>query len=77
MVQNTATIVVLGTKLSVAYQTIKELMRQLQQIEANTQIPANQRLEEIKKIKAELDKVGKEIDSIKREITLLNAYRIN
>lgn len=77
MVQNTATIIVLGTKLSAAYQTIKELMRQLQQVEANIQIPANQRLEEIKKIKAELDKVGEEIDSIKREITLLNAYRIN
>lgn len=77
MVQNTATIVVLGTKLSVAYQTIKELMRQLQQIEVNTQIPANQRLEEIKKIKAELDKVGEEIDSIKREIKLLDQYRVN
>ena len=72
-----ATVVMLGTRLSIAYQTVKDLMRKLQEVEASTQIPANQRLEEIKKIKEELDKVGEEIDTIKREITLLKAYRVN
>lgn len=77
MAQNITTAVILGTRLSIAYQTVKELMRQLQKIESDTQAIANVRLEEIKKIKVELDKVGQEIDIIKNEITLLKSYRVN
>lgn len=77
MAPSATTITVLGTKLSVAYQSVKELMAELKRIEADTKTPAIERLSQIKKIREELNKVGDEIDSIKREITLLNAYRVN
>jgi len=77
MASSVATVTVLGTKLSVAYQSIKELMAELKRIEMDTKTPAIERLSQIKKIREELNKVGDEIDSIKREITLLNAYRVN
>lgn len=67
----------LGTRLSIAYLTIKRLTAELDRIEVDTQTPAIQRLSQIKKIREELDKVGEEIDIIKKEITLLNSYRVN
>jgi hypothetical protein len=67
----------LGVRLNIATQTMKLLLKDLDRLEADTQSSPNQRLEEIKKIKLELSKVGAEIDNIKREITLLKDYRVN
>jgi hypothetical protein len=77
MALNVATITVLGTKLTAAYQSVKQLMAELSCIEADRQTPAMERLSQIKKIREELNKVGDEIDSIKKEIMLLNAYQVN
>ena len=70
-------IAMLGVRLTVATQSMKNLLQDLDRLEADTKTPSNQKLEEIKKIKQELSKVGTEIDSIKEEITLLKAYRLN
>jgi uncharacterized protein Yka (UPF0111/DUF47 family) len=60
-----------------AINTVKELLRQIKELEANTQMLAIEKLSEIKKIREELNKVGTEIDNIKREIKLLDSYRLN
>jgi hypothetical protein len=67
----------LGVRLTVATQSMKILLKDLDRLDGDTKSPPNQRLEEIKKIRAELSKVGTEIDSIKEEITLLKQYRVN
>jgi hypothetical protein len=77
MVSDVAGMTILGARLSIAIGTVKMLMQKIREIEADAQTPAIQKLFEIKKIKEELSKVGEEIDSIKREITLLNEYRVN
>jgi hypothetical protein len=53
------------------------LLRHLNDVEANPQMPEIEKLSEIKKIKEELDKIGTEIDIIKNEITLLKTRHIN
>lgn len=68
---------ILTVKLTIAMSTIKNLMEQIKEIENNLQMPAIQKLSEIKKIRSELDKVGIEIDSMKKEIKILNTYRVN
>jgi hypothetical protein len=77
MASDLAGMTILGAKLAIAIGTVKNLMHKIKEIEANDQMPAIQKLSEIKKIRAELDKVGMEIDSVKKEINLLNAYRVN
>jgi hypothetical protein len=60
-----------------ALDTVKGLLSQIKEIESNTQMPAIEKLSEIKKIRVELNKVSMEIDSIKNSIKLLKAYRVN
>lgn len=77
MASDVAGMTILGARLSIAIGTIKMLMQKIEEIEADTQTPAIQKLSEIKKIKEELSKVGEEIDNIKNSIKLLNEYRVN
>ena len=67
----------LNAKLVVCSHTVKSLMVQISEIEADTQVPANEKLSKIKIIREELSKVGMEIDTVKKEIKLLNEYSIN
>lgn len=77
MASDLAGMSILGAKLAIAIGTVKNLMHKIKEIEADNQMPAIQKLSEIKKIRTELDKVGTEIDSVKKEIMILNAYRVN
>ena len=67
----------LNARVVVAKHTLRNLLGQIKEIEADTQADDNVKLFQIKKIKEEITKVGMEIDSIKREITLLNTYNVN
>lgn len=67
----------LNTKLSIAMLIVKSLLRHLNDVEANPQMPDIEKLSEIKKIREELDKVGMEIDIIKNDIILLKTRHIN
>lgn len=67
----------LNAKLVVCSHTVKSLMVQISEIEADAQLPANEKLSKIKIIREELSKVGTEIDTCKKEITLLNTYNVN
>lgn len=69
--------VALHTKLSIAMLIVKSLLRHLNDVEANPQMPEIEKLSEIKKIREELDKIGAEIDTVKNEITLLKTSHIN
>lgn len=67
----------LSAKMLVCSQTVKNLLTKIYAIETDTQTPVNEKLSEIKKISQEISKVGTEIDSIKKEIKLINSYRVN
>lgn len=67
----------LSAKMLVCSHTVRDLLRQIHAIEADTEATPSSRLEKIKKIKDEITKVGAEIDSLKREFTLLNKYTVN
>lgn len=67
----------LGVRLTIATQAMRNLLEDLDRLDADTKSSPNQKLEEIKKIRRELSKVELEIDKIKEEITLLKAYRVN
>lgn len=67
----------LQAHLSEALNIVKDLLRQIKELEANAQMPAIEKLSEIKKIRAELNKVGTEIDNIKKEIKLLSTHLLN
>ena len=57
--------------------TVRKLLEEIYEIEADTQMPDITKLSRIQKIRAELTKVNMEIDNVKKEITLLNSYRVN
>jgi peptidoglycan hydrolase CwlO-like protein len=67
----------LNTQIIICMHTLKNLLGQLQTIEEDTQTSVNDKLFQIKKIQAEITKVGTEIDSIKKDIMLLSAYNVN
>lgn len=67
----------LSANMLVCSYTVKNLLSKIYEIEADTEVPSEEKLVEIKKIKEEITKVGKEIDKIKKEITLLNSYNVN
>ncbi len=67
----------LNARVVVAKHTLRNLLDQIKEIEADTEADVNVKLFQIKKIKEQITKVGMEIDSIKREITLLNTYNVN
>jgi hypothetical protein len=56
---------------------IKEIVAQIKKIESDQEMPAIEKISQIKIIKEELNKVGTEIDSLKKEIKLLTDYSIN
>ena len=57
--------------------TLKNLLTQIKSIENNDQLSLNDKLVEIRKIQEEIKKVGMEIDIIKKEITMVNAHKVN
>jgi type I restriction-modification system DNA methylase subunit len=67
----------LSANMMVCNYTVRNLLSKIAALEANAQVPVEEKLSEIKKIKDEITKVGTEIDSIKKEITLLNSYNLN
>jgi hypothetical protein len=67
----------LASRMLIAVNNVKNLVEEINKIEANTQIPIMERLSIIKKIREEMTKVSGEIDNIKREFTLLTAHNIN
>jgi type I restriction-modification system DNA methylase subunit len=67
----------LSTSMMVCNYTVRNLLSKIAALEASAQVPVEEKLSEIKKIKDEITKVGTEIDSIKKEITLLNSYNLN
>lgn len=67
----------LHARMIIARETLRSLRLQIQQIETSTQTPTNEKVLEITKIQSEISKVGMEIDSIKKEITIMNSYRLN
>ena len=64
-------------QMTTCSQILKHLLQRLDDIENDTATLPEIKLAEIKKIREEIAKVGQEIDTIKKEITLLNSYRVN
>jgi type I restriction-modification system DNA methylase subunit len=56
---------------------VRELLSKLDVIENDAEKPIAEKLEEVKKIHAEMNKVGAEIDILNKEITLLATYSVN
>lgn len=67
----------LTTKMLICNLTLKNLLTQIKSIENNDQLSLNDKLVEIRKIQEEIKKVGMEIDIIKKEITMVNAHKVN
>lgn len=67
----------LSANMLVCSYTVKNLLTKIYALEADTEVPLEEKLSQIKKIKDEITKVGAEIDKIKKEITLLNSYNVN
>lgn len=67
----------LSANMLVCSYTVKNLLTKIYALEADMEVPVEEKLSEIKKIRDEITKVGKEIDKIKKEITLLNSYNVN
>ena len=67
----------LAAKMLVASYTVRELLDKIRTLETATEVPLEEKISEIKKIREEMTKVGTEIDSIKKEITLLKSYNVN
>jgi len=64
-------------RLTVATHTVRDLLQEINKIEADVQTDVNEKLSQIKKIREQITKVGTEIDSISKEITLINAHSLN
>jgi hypothetical protein len=71
------TVFMLETRLLVSTQTLKDLVEELNQFAADKKVLPNQRVEEIKKIRQKIDKVGTEIDTINKEVKLLKDCQVN
>ncbi len=67
----------LSTRMLVAAHTARNLIEQIKKIEEDIQVPAIEKLSQIKKIREEITKVGAEIDDIKKSIMLLNTHNVN
>ena len=67
----------LATKMLACRNVVKTLLDRIKTLEGNTQFTTEEKIPKIKKIRQELSKVGTEIDNIKKEINLINAYKIN
>ncbi len=65
------------TKMFMCQYAVQDLLTKISALEADAQVPATEKLSQIKKIRAELTKVGTEIDSLKSELTLLNTCNVN
>jgi len=67
----------ISAKMVVYNYTLKDLLRQIQEIEDDKFGDLNEKLSKIKKIKEEITKVGTEIDNAKKELTLVSSYKMN
>ena len=67
----------LATKMLVCSYIVRGLLDKIRTLETDTDVPLEEKLSQIKKIREEMTKVGTEIDSIKKEITLLRSYSVN
>lgn len=64
-------------RLEECTKVLQGFISQLDNIEKDLDTPPDEKLSQIKKIRAEISKVAEEIDSIKKEIKLLNKYSLN
>lgn len=67
----------LAAKMLVCSYTVRGLLEKIRTLEAAMDVPLEEKLSQIKKIRDEMTKVSTEIDSIKKEITLLKSYNVN
>ncbi len=67
----------IATKMLACKNTVKTLLDKIKTLETNTQFTTEEKIPKIQKIRQELTKVGTEIDNLKKEINLINAYKIN
>lgn len=67
----------LAAKMLACSYVVRGLLDKIRTLEADTDVPLEKKLSQIKKIREEMTKVGTEIDSIKKEITLLKSYSVN
>lgn len=67
----------LAAKMLVCSYVVRGLLDKIRTLEGATDVPLEEKLSRIKKIRDEMTKVSTEIDSIKKEITLLKSYNVN
>lgn len=67
----------LNIKMKICKYTLTKLLLDISVLEKDNFLPINEKNSKIKIIKDELKKVGEEIDNIKKEITLMNNYKLN
>jgi hypothetical protein len=67
----------LAAKMLVCSYVVRGLLDKIRTLEGATDVPQEEKLTQIKKIRDEMTKVGAEIDNIKKEITLLKSYSVN
>lgn len=67
----------LSAKMYVCSYSVRNLLTQIEILEANKKLSIDEKMLQLKKIKEEITKVGMEIDNIKKEIILLNTSSVN
>jgi len=67
----------LKLRLEECMRLLKDHIARIEAVEKDSETSTDDRLVQIKKIRAEIDKVGMEIDNIKKEIMILNKYSLN
>lgn len=65
------------TKMFMCQYAVQNLLTEISALEVDAQVPATEKLSQIKNIRTKLTKVSTEIDSLKRELTLLNTRNVN
>lgn len=69
--------VLLNNKLTECLDKVKQLLLDMDVLEKNPTLNNDQKLEELQKIRDELNKVTLEIDSVKKVIKLLSTRHLN
>lgn len=67
----------LETRLTKCLVIVKGLIKEMDVVEFNPNLTKDQKLEELQKIRDELNKVTLEIDNVKKEIKLLSTRHLN
>ena len=67
----------LSAKMLICNYIVRDLLNKISEIEEDTEATITEKISKMKKIRDEITKVGTEIDNLKKEINLLNTYRVN